>query len=322
MRNLASREQSVDGGVLARGGGATVVAECGQRPEEVPAGRRLELPGRGRTWVREAEGPDGAGAVVLLHGLGATAGTNWAAAFPALARRYRVVAMDHRGHGRGIRTRRFRLTDCADDVAALVAELQLDHPILVGYSMGGPIAALAWRRHPDLCRGLVFCATSCNFRGKPAERIGSAALATLGLSPVTLPGRVVRAATSLLSALPLPGAAPAQTRWALDELGRTDVRSVCQAIGQLRSFDSSEWISEINVPTAVVTTLDDRLVPLSRQTHLALSVPTAVIHPVATGHIPLGWLSSNRLAECLVGACRQVDERAARHPLPYDQTAA
>ena len=64
-------------------------------------------------------------------------------------RQFNVVALDHRGHGRGLQSDEpFRLADCADDVAALVDELGLGPVIVVGYSMGGPIAQLLWRRHP------------------------------------------------------------------------------------------------------------------------------------------------------------------------------
>lgn len=150
-------------------------------PPGVPGGFAVDLDGRGTTWVRDTGAGDPARRVLLLlHGLGATGGLNWAGAFPTLARRYRVISIDHRGHGHGIRTRRFRLEDCADDVAALVEALDLTNPILVGYSMGGPIAALSWQRHPELFDGIVFCATARNFRGKPVERIAFAALAAAG----------------------------------------------------------------------------------------------------------------------------------------------
>src|ERR671915_2510180 len=66
-------------------------------------GREIDLPGRGRIYVREAAGPRRAPTLVLLHGLAATAALNWEACIPHLADRYRVLAPDHRGHGRGIR---------------------------------------------------------------------------------------------------------------------------------------------------------------------------------------------------------------------------
>ena len=68
----------------------------------VPQGRFVELPGRGRTFVRELAGPQGAPVVVLLHGWSATAALNWSLSFFPLATRFRVIAIDHRGHGRRI----------------------------------------------------------------------------------------------------------------------------------------------------------------------------------------------------------------------------
>ena len=56
-----------------------------------------------------------------------------------------------------------RLADCADDVAALVEELGTGKVIAAGYSMGGPVAQLLRRRHPDKVAGLVLCATAPAF---------------------------------------------------------------------------------------------------------------------------------------------------------------
>ena len=72
-----------------------------------------------------------------------------------------MLAIDHRGHGRGLRSPApFRLVDCADDAAALLRTLGAGPVIAVGYSMGGPIASLLARSHPDRSSGLVLCATA------------------------------------------------------------------------------------------------------------------------------------------------------------------
>ena len=87
----------------------------------------MDLPGRGTTIVRTLNGPVGAPTVVLLHGWTATADLNWFTCYKPLAEHYRVVALDHRGHGRGIRSRKaFRLEDCADDAVAVCDVLGIE----------------------------------------------------------------------------------------------------------------------------------------------------------------------------------------------------
>ena len=141
-------------------------------PPGLPAGRPLDLPGRGRTFYRRQPGPPGAPTLLLLHGWTANSALNWYSSYATLSRRFDVVAIDHRGHGRGIRSRRrFRLEDCADDAVALADALGIDRFVPVGYSMGGPVAQLIWRRHPHRVEGLVLCSTARNFVGqRPGER--------------------------------------------------------------------------------------------------------------------------------------------------------
>jgi pimeloyl-ACP methyl ester carboxylesterase len=278
----------------------------------VPQGRGVDLPGRGRTFVRELAGPEGAPTLMLLHGLGATGGLNWFPSFGPLSARYRLVAIDHRGHGRGIRTRRFRLADCADDVAALADELGVERYVVVGYSMGGPIAQLTWWRHRDRVDGLVLCATSRNFRGGIADRIRFAGLGLLGLGlavpgAATGSGRGWHAGASLLA-----GRMPASLRgWALRELAGHDPRSVLQAAEALGRFSSHEWIEGIDVPVGVVATAQDELVPLRRQLKMASSIPSAVLHPVDGDHMVVAR-SPGSFVPGLMDACDQVTRRAAR----------
>ena len=116
-------------------------------PPPLPPGFVVPLPGRGEVFTRDI-GPSGGGElpgppVLLLHGWTVSADLNFFAVYGELAARHRVVALDHRGHGRGMRPRTpFSLEECADDAAALLGELGLGPVIAVGFSMGGPIAML------------------------------------------------------------------------------------------------------------------------------------------------------------------------------------
>jgi pimeloyl-ACP methyl ester carboxylesterase len=261
--------------------------------------------------VREVAGPPSAPTFVLLHGLAATGGLNWFGAFGPLGRQFSVVALDHRGHGRGLRSQDpFSLDDCADDVVAVADLLGIDTFIPVGYSMGGPIAQLVWHRHPERVDGLVLCATSRDFRGRWRERVQFAGLGLVatGLRLAPLP-----AVDRLAEQIPEGLVDPASRRWAFDELRRHDVRSVLEAAEALGRFSSRDWIGDVDVPVAVVVTSQDRLVPPRRQVKLADAIPSAVIHVVDGTHLAAGT-EPDLFAGTLVDACRLVVRRAAKRP--------
>ena len=161
--------------------------------------------------------------VVLLHGWGGTAAGNWATAMPALARDFRVVAPDLRGHD----------TASVDDVVAMVDELGIDRFIAVGYSLGSAVAAQLGRRHPDRVDGLVLCAAA----GVSAPPVGAA-----------------------------------------------------------------------DLPTAVVVTREDRLIPASRQLELARAFPGATVHPVDGNHF--AFARAEVFVPALLAACHSVTGRA------------
>ena len=268
----------------------------------------MVLPGRGVTFVRELPGPPGASTVLLLHGLAGTSGINFAPAYEGLAQHFRVVAIDHRGHGRGIRAAaRFTLEDCADDAVALADVLGIERVIPVGYSMGGPIAQLVWRRHRDRVAGLVLCATSRNFQGYWHERVRFAGLGLVVAGLGVLPRRVV---SELAAQLP-DELVTGDARWALSELRRHDPRTMLEAAEATGRFTSGSWISELDVPVSVVVTSGDRVVPVHRQAKLAMAIPTAVVHVVDCSH--MGPASApDRFAAGLLEASVQVERRAAK----------
>jgi 3-oxoadipate enol-lactonase len=83
-----------------------------------------------------------------------------------------VIALDGRGHARGMRsTEPFTLEDCADDAAAPLDQIAVDRVIIVGYPMGGPVGMLLARRHPGRVKALVMHATALEWRDAAHERM-------------------------------------------------------------------------------------------------------------------------------------------------------
>ncbi|MGA8039451.1 MAG: alpha/beta hydrolase [Acidimicrobiia bacterium] len=96
----------------------------------------------------------GAGAsIVLIHGLGGSTG-NWSAVAPALAREYRVRAIDLPGFGLTPPRRDYRLETHRDSVIGYLETLG-GTSTLVGNSTGGLVAEMVAARRPDLVDGLV-----------------------------------------------------------------------------------------------------------------------------------------------------------------------
>src|ERR1039457_5025132 len=239
------------------------------REAAVPRTRLVRLPGRGTMRVWECAGPPGAETLMLIHGVAGTAELNWGKVFAPLGRHFRVVAGDLRGHGDGIPLRsRFRLEDCADDVAALAGALDIRRFTAVGYSMGGMVAQLLYRRHASLLSGLVLCSTALNVCGSPVEQLAALAVpamaAALRWNPILhLVGAEVFG-TALLGRVD----DPATGRWARAQLSRTTLAPAISAMHAVCEFTSDNWISQVDVPTAVVVTARDRIVPPNRQLDL------------------------------------------------------
>jgi len=243
-----------------------------------------ELPGRGSTYVTDTAGPrPDSTTIVLLHALGCTGLLTWYPSIRPLAGRYRVVTLDQRWHGRGIKSDEFSLYDCADDVAALLDVLHIDRAIVAGYSMGSIIAQRFWRQHPSRTAGLVLCATTDRFRSTPSERLFHAGmeLAMLGTRQVSRSRTAVRSAQVFAEALELDSDIH---DWAMREFRSTSAWAVGQAVAALGRHHSRPWLSKIDVPTAVVVTNDDKVVPRRRQLDVARRIPGATVHDIDAGH--------------------------------------
>ena len=291
-----------------RGGGRS------QPGAPLPFGSPVELIGRGAPYVRWLPGPPGAPTVLLLHGLSGTADQTWGSSYADLNRSFSVAALDLRGHGGGIPAgAAFRLEDCADDVAALIQTLGVAPVIAVGYSMGGVVAQILWRHHPRLVAGLVLCSTAADFRVGPLERM--AALVAIGTAAAmrSVPP-VFRMGYDMATSFWAHDYDQAR-QWLAGDYGRCGFDSFVSAAAAISNFTSRDWITGIEVPTAVIVTRQDRLIPAGRQREMAALIPGAVVHEVDGGHGTL-VSAADRFLPSLLVACRTVADHAPDHRLP------
>jgi 3-oxoadipate enol-lactonase len=256
-------------------------------PPALPPGLVVNLAGRGEVFVRDSGDTSAGPPVLLLHGWTVSADLNFFSAYACLAESYRVIALDHRGHGRGMRSLEpFSLEDCADDAAALLEQLGVSRVIVVGYSMGGPVGLLLARRHPGMVAGLVMQATALEWRHTPRERVVWRLLPVLDLSlrlgvGTSFVERIIREA--LAEAPELGSYRP----WLAAEFHRATARDLVAAGRALSRYDARPWAGQLDVPAAVLVTARDRLVRPAKQHELAKALRARVLEIGADHDLPL-----------------------------------
>jgi pimeloyl-ACP methyl ester carboxylesterase len=182
--------------------------------------------------------------MILIHG-GLGSGEMFGPILPILSAEHRVIVPDLQAHGRTADIDRpidFRLM--ADDIAALIDELGLDRPDVVGYSLGGGVAFWTAVKYPEKIRKLVM--TSANIRRDaiPAEMLEQQ-------------GQVNASAAEFMKETPM---------WELyqrvaprpEDFGR-----LLDKIGESMSkdFDFSDEVRGLSVPTMIVAADADMAPP-------------------------------------------------------------
>lgn len=280
---------------------------------DVPRGRLMELPNGHTTYVVDTGPPPGDDGqrpvLMLLHALACTGLLTWYPTITHLRSRYRIVTFDQRWHGQGIRSPRFALEDCADDVVAVCDALGIERVLLAGYSMGSLVTQLAWRQHPERVSGVVLCASTVRFTE------GGRDPATLRAVSTRIGRAAARRHAAISAAVISQGVAAAalvspeqHNRWAFAQLRTTATSGIAGAAAEISRFDSSGWIGGMDVPAAVVVTAQDRLIPPDRQRRLARQITGATQYDVHAGHAAV-VMQADRFIPAMQAACASVSAR-------------
>ncbi len=230
----------------------------------------------------EVHGPEGAPVVLLSSGLGGSA-SYWAPNLAALAERYRVVVYDHRGTGRSAREVAGDLTleAVGGDMIALMDALDIARATVIGHAIGGMAGLAVALSQPERIERLVVIngwakldphSARC-FDTRLALLRDSGPRAYLHAQPLFLyPAQWISDHHAALQAeeeamlAHFPGAEMIQRR-----------------IAAARRFDVAERLGDIRVPTLIVVSEDDMLVPPAQSERLAAGIPEAQLARMATG---------------------------------------
>lgn len=101
-------------------------------------------------YVSEGEGMP----ILLLHGNGEDHSI-FDRLIEDLKKDRKVFTIDTRGHGESEKVDSFRYSDMVEDVAAFIAELGIERPVLYGFSDGGIVGLMLASKYPDMLSGLI-----------------------------------------------------------------------------------------------------------------------------------------------------------------------
>jgi pimeloyl-ACP methyl ester carboxylesterase len=254
-----------------------------------------QIPGGGSVTLAGEETGDGT-PILLLHGLSATR-RNVVQGSRHLARRgYRLIAYDARGHGASSPApdpAAYEYSDLVGDLEAVLADLELERPVLVGSSMGAATVMTYALEHPDEIPALVQITPAYNGAGRTAETVDAddwerlaTALDEGGIDgflevsqPDDLPERWREVSKEA-------------TRQRLERHEHIEaVAKALRVVPHSHAFDGLEKLESVEVPTLVVGARDeaDWLHPMEIAEEYARRLPRGELAVEDEGEPPLAW---------------------------------
>jgi 3-oxoadipate enol-lactonase len=217
--------------------------------------------------------------VVLIHGLGCN-WHHWSRQIGWIAHSRRVVAVDVRGGAGKTRWTRpgWTTADMAADIHAVVTELGLRRPAIVGLSMGGTIALQYALDYPgDLSRLVVLA----SFAGLPEEMAQTVEEQLAFIKSHTL--REI--AENRVGAAFTASADQDVKAWMVDMIASGDKEGYESEAQTTLYFDVRPRLKEIAVPTTIIHGEKDATVPVAVGEAMAKGIPGATMHIIAgEGH--------------------------------------
>ena len=192
---------------------------------------------------------------------------------------YRVVTIDLPGHGESGQGRKnYSVESYGDDVKAVVTKLNLKRVVLVGSSMGGPIALEATRRMPDRVVAIVPVDTLQNVEQKVPQEQLDAVFQQMQADFKT-------ATTNLLNQFFFSPTTPAAVKERIiNETIAQKPEVVLPILKAVFSYDAAPGLREVKVPIRAINA--DR-VPTNLEVNRKYAPQFDVVIIKGTGHYPM-----------------------------------
>jgi 3-oxoadipate enol-lactonase len=256
------------------------------------------------------DGDDGLPLLVLSNGLG-TELSMWDAQIPALARAFRVMRYDARGHGASSTpSQPFSIEHLGRDVLALLDCAGVARAHFCGLSMGGMIGMWLGINAPDRLNSLVLANTAALI-GPPAmwnERID--VVSAKGMKAISAAAVARWFTADFITRQP---GAVAEVKAAMERTSADGYVACCAAI---RDADFRDAIASIRTPVLVISGAHDVATPPADALYLAQRIAGSRSLTLDTAHLS-NIESSREFSEALRSFCRAND---AAIPTPPEAT--
>ncbi|MFF0489600.1 alpha/beta fold hydrolase [Nocardia sp. NPDC004068] len=230
----------------------------------------------GTSIVYRVTGPADARPLILLHGWAGNL-LNWGAAAAELAQRYRVVAVDLRGHGYSgaPETGYDDPKNWAADVAAVLAREEIQTgAVLLGWSYGGIVLTDYLTAYgTGAVAGVVYCGSQANIgRDVPGAEMGSAMRQAIPDAFSDRAGRAVRGLSAFGSSGTGGGVDKGPDAQRLFGGSLSTPPRVRKALFY-RTVDNTETLRALDIPVLVLHGTEDPVVPIGNGRYIAATAP-------------------------------------------------
>ncbi len=219
------------------------------------------------------------GAVLLLGSSLGTTHEMWGPALATLERERRIVAFDHRGHGRSpVPAGPYDVADLGGDVVALMDRLGLERVDYAGVSLAGMVGLWLAINAPERIERLVCICSSAHV--PPAQAWAARAAAVLEAGTVAV---VADAVVGRWFTQEYARRNPEVIAWARGMLAATPPDGYAACCGAIERMDLRGGLAAITVPTLVIAAPDDEAIPPEHSRAIAAAVPGARLEMLGSG---------------------------------------
>ena len=211
--------------------------------------------------------------IIMLHGALASHRV-WTRQFEAFSNRYRMIAIDFRGHGNSDKPKHgYDPVNLVKDIELLMSHLGLAKTLIIGSSMGGVIAQLFYFSRPAAVEALILVGTLAKavWLGRRAEYLSEL---------------VSKSPEDVARTWFVPESHDEHISLVVEEARKASLDFHRNVVNEFGDFDLRPRLGEIKVPTLIVVGNDDSVTPVEESSQLRLS-RSLIQPPCESGTISL-----------------------------------